>query len=124
MKAYKLLRKLSDGNLYPLFIHKTYSTPIGEWMKVYGETIYGTRGGDVTPRDWGVTTRKGDKLYVHILNLPDTGLFLPLTTAKVKSAVTFKDKTPVKFKQDKSGVLLELAGAPEEVDYAVELTVK
>lgn len=97
---------------------------IGDWMKVYGETIYGTRGGDVTPRDWGVTTRKGDKLYVHILNLPDTGLFLPLTTAKVKSAVTFKDKTPVKFKQDKSGVLLELAGAPEEVDYVVELTVK
>lgn len=97
---------------------------IGDWMKVYGETIYGTRGGDVTPRDWGVTTRKGDKLYVHILNLPDTGLFLPLTTAKVKSAVAFKDKTPVKFKQDKSGVLLELAGAPKEVDYVVELTVK
>lgn len=97
---------------------------IGEWMKVYGETIYGTRGGDVTPRDWGVTTRKGDKLYVHILNLPDTGLFLPLTTAKVKSAVAFKDKTPVKFKQDKTGVLLEFAGAPEEVDYVVELTVK
>ena len=33
MKAYKLLRKLKDGNLYPLFIHKTYSTPIGEWMQ-------------------------------------------------------------------------------------------
>ncbi len=33
MKAYKLLRKLSDGKLYPLFIHKTYSTPFGEWMQ-------------------------------------------------------------------------------------------
>lgn len=97
---------------------------IGDWMKVYGETIYGTRGGDVTPRDWGVTTRKGDKLYVHILNLPDTGLFLPLTTAKVKSAVVFKEKNPVKFKQDKSGVLLELADAPKDVDYVIELTVK
>lgn len=97
---------------------------IGDWMKVYGETIYGTRGGDVAPRDWGVTTRKGDKLYVHILNLPDTGLFLPLTNAKVKSAVAFKDKTPVKFKQDKTGVLLELADAPKDVDYVIELTVK
>ena len=29
MKAYKLLRKLSDGKLYPLFIHKTFSTPFG-----------------------------------------------------------------------------------------------
>lgn len=41
MKAYKLLRKLSDGNLYPLFIHKTYSTPIGEWMKA---ECYPTKG--------------------------------------------------------------------------------
>ena len=32
MKAYKLLRVLSDGNLYPLFIHKTVLAPIGKWM--------------------------------------------------------------------------------------------
>lgn len=32
MKAYKLLRMKKDGNLYPLFINKTVSTPIGEWM--------------------------------------------------------------------------------------------
>ncbi len=97
---------------------------MGEWMKVYGETIYGTRGGDVTPRDWGVTTRKGDKLYVHILNLLDKGLFLPLTTGKVKSAVVFKDRKPVKFLQDKNGVVLELPEVPAEVDYVVELTLK
>ncbi len=97
---------------------------MGEWMKTYGETIYGTRGGDVTPRDWGVTTRKGNKLYVHILNLQDKGLFLPLTTAKVKSAVVFKNKKPVKFLQDKSGVVLELSEIPSDMDYVVELTLK
>lgn len=41
MKAYKLLRKLSDGKLYPLFIHKTYSTPINEWMQA---ECYPTKG--------------------------------------------------------------------------------
>lgn len=41
MRAYKLLRKLSDGNLYPLFIHKTYSTPINEWMQA---ECYPTKG--------------------------------------------------------------------------------
>ena len=97
---------------------------IGEWTKQYGETIYGTRGGDISPRDWGVTTRKGDKLYVHILNLPDKGLFLPLTTGKVKSAVVFKDREPVKFSQDKNGVVLELAEVPAELDYVIELTIK
>lgn len=97
---------------------------IGEWMKVYGETIYGTRGGEITPRDWGVTTRKGDKLYVHVLNLQDKGLFLPLTNQKVTRALTFKDKKPVTFKQDKKGVLLEFAEIPDDIDYVVELTVK
>lgn len=33
MKAYKLLRVKKDGNLYPLFINKTVSTPIGEWLE-------------------------------------------------------------------------------------------
>lgn len=41
MRAYKLLRKLSDGNLYPLFIHKTYSTTINEWMQA---ECYPTKG--------------------------------------------------------------------------------
>lgn len=41
MKGYKLLRKLSDGKLYPLFIHKSYSTPLNEWMQA---ECYPTKG--------------------------------------------------------------------------------
>lgn len=33
MKAYKLLRIKKDGKLYPLFINKTVSTPIGVWLQ-------------------------------------------------------------------------------------------
>ena len=95
---------------------------MGEWMQVYGETIYGTRGGIVKPHDWGVTTQKGNRLFVHILNLPDNGLFLPITQ-KVKQAVEFKDKSKVKFKQDKQGVLLLFDKVPDEVDYVIELTL-
>ncbi len=96
---------------------------MGEWMKTYGETIYGTRGGDIAPRDWGVTTRKGNRLFVHILDLKDKGLFLPLTT-KVKKAVRFSDGSPITFKQDKDGVLLKLPEVPTCPDYVVELTLE
>ena len=100
---------------------------VGEWMQVYGETIYGTRGGGtrggiVKPHDWGVTTQKGNRLFVHILNLPDNGLYLPITQ-KVKQAVEFKDKSAVKFKQDKQGVLLLFDQVPDEMDYVIELTL-
>lgn len=94
---------------------------MGEWMKAYSETIYGTRGGIVPPHDWGVTTQKGNKLYVHILNLQDKGLFLPITDQKIKKAVMFTDKTPVKFTQDKQGVVLKLAEVPTDIDYVIEL---
>lgn len=94
---------------------------MGEWMKTYGETIYGTRGGLVAPHDWGVTTQKGNTLYVHILNLPDKGLFLPITGRKIKKAALFKDGTPVKFMQDKQGVVLKLSEVPTEIDYVVRL---
>lgn len=33
MKAYKLLRIKKDGKLYPLFISKKVSTPIGKWLE-------------------------------------------------------------------------------------------
>ncbi len=95
---------------------------IGEWMKTYGETIYGTRAGVVTPRDWGVTTCKGNRMFVHILNLQDNGLYLPLTQ-KVKKAILFKDKSPVKFSQNKQGTVLHFNEVPTDIDYVVELTL-
>lgn len=97
---------------------------MGEWMKVYGETIYGTRGGDIAPHPWGVSTRKGNRLFVHILDLADDGLYLPLKT-KVTAAKVFVDGTPVEYKQEKNGgVLLKLPKVPDEVDYVIELTLK
>lgn len=97
---------------------------MGQWMAIYGETIYGTRGGWVAPHDWGVTTMKGNKLYVHILNLKDRSLFLPLTSKKVKKAVTFKDQTPVRVVKTKSGILLEMNDVPTDIDHVIELTIE
>lgn len=95
---------------------------IGEWLNTYGETIYGTTAGDIPEHSWGVTTRRGDKLYVHILDLEDQALFIPLAGKKVKKAISFKDKSPVRFTKTKTGVTLELPQVPDETDYVVELT--
>ena len=96
---------------------------MGEWMNQYGETIYGTRGGDVAPQTWGVSTRKGNRLFIHVLDWQETTLRLPLK-AKVKKAVQFVDGTPVTFRQDKDGVLLTFPQVPTETDYVVELILK
>ena len=72
---------------------------MGEWMQTYGETIYGTRGGCVAPHPWGVTTQKDDRLFVHILDLQDKALFLPLEGQKVKCAMDFASRQALKFKR-------------------------
>ena len=96
---------------------------MGEWMATYGETIYGTRGGDVAPHVWGVSTRKDNRLFIHVLDLQDSSLYIPLQ-AKVKKAIQFVDGTDISFKQDKDGVLLKFPKVPNETDYVVELQLK
>lgn len=94
---------------------------MGEWMKTYGETIYGTRGGRVTPRDWGVTTEKDNKIFVHILNLKDRSLFLPITDKNAKRAVDYVSRKAVKMQKCQGGVLITLDSVPTDVDKVVEI---
>lgn len=49
---------------------------IGIWMNLHGESIYNTTRGE--EYKWGVTTRKGQTIYLHVLEDTDT-VELPLT---------------------------------------------
>lgn len=40
---------------------------MGRWLQENGESIYGTRGGPIEPQEWGVSTHREDRIYVHIL---------------------------------------------------------
>ncbi|MBQ3260958.1 MAG: alpha-L-fucosidase, partial [Alistipes sp.] len=96
---------------------------MGEWLRKYGDTIYGTTAGDIAAQDWGVTTRKGDRLFVHIFDLKEKSLHLPLK-CKVKSAKLFDSNAPVQFVQDADGVILTFDTVPSGTDYIVELKTK
>lgn len=110
-----------DGNLPEVALERLRE--LGEWMKVYGETIHGTRGGLVKPHPWGVTTQKGNKLYVHVLELQDKALFLPLEQAKVKEACEFVGKNKIRIRKVDGGVLLQFDKVPQDMDYVLELTL-
>ena len=56
---------------------------MGAWVKQYGETIYGTRGGPFKPGPWGACTSKGNVAYLHLLAWPDATLLLPPLPAKI-----------------------------------------
>ena len=96
---------------------------MGEWLAVYGDTIYGTEAGDIKQQQWGCTTRKGNKLYVHIFDLEDEALYLPLD-CKVTDAKVYMSGKSVKYQKVAQGVVLELGKRPKMIDYIIELTTK
>lgn len=96
---------------------------IGKWMRIYGETIYGTEAGPFPPQPWGSATQKDKTLYVHVTSAPSSDILLP-ADLKVKSAVAFVDRTPVRFSKSKEGVALHLDKVPDDVDYVIELKLK
>jgi alpha-L-fucosidase len=106
---------MPDGRIQPEFVNTLKE--IGKWLNKYGETIYGTRGGPVTPKSWGVTTQKGNKVYVHIMNPEDKNILLPDFGKKVKSVILFTTGEKVKFRQDAFGIALAIPeGSVDETD--------
>jgi alpha-L-fucosidase len=58
------------GEIVPL--HAARLCGVGNWLKVNGESVYGTRAGVIPPTGGAVSTRNGDTHYVHILeNISD-----------------------------------------------------
>jgi alpha-L-fucosidase len=114
---------MPNGKIQPE--HVALLKQMGDWTKQYGETIYGTRGGPLSAREWGVMTQKGNKIYIHILQWQDESLTMPHLGKKVVSAKLFKDKTPVKYQENDFGLsLLVPKSKLDDIDTVVELEVK
>jgi len=97
---------------------------VGQWLSRYGDSIYGTRGGPIAPADWGVTTQKAGKVYVHVLNWKGKLLALPAVQETIGSAQSFPDGAPVVYHQSGDGVVLTLPEPKkDEVDRVVVLSL-
>jgi alpha-L-fucosidase len=115
---------MPNGKIQPEFV--TRLKEVGQWLDKNGESIYGTRGGPLTPRPWGATTRKGNKIYLHIINWQDQILSMPKMPQKVKSAKLLKDGARVEFlEHDKYGFFIRIPqNAMDEIDTIVVLELQ
>ena len=114
---------MPDGRIQPE--HQKLLKEMGSWLQINGETIYGTRGGPLTPRTWGVCTQKENKIYLHILNWEDESLTVPKLGKKVVSAKMFSDKSVVRFTENEMGLTIRVPkDKRQEIDTIVELEVK
>lgn len=87
---------------------------VGAWLKQYGESIYGTRGGPFRNGEWGGATRKGSVVYLHILKWTDGQVVLPKLEARIKkSKVLTGGRVEVKQTKDETLVMAPPGTRPD-----------
>jgi len=98
-----------DGTIEPLQVERLKD--MGKWLEKYGFSIYETRGGPFKPTDWGVSTRKGNKVFLHILKWSgeNPAITIPEIGSAVKS-VKLADGGKVKFTKTGNTYLIEFDG--------------
>jgi alpha-L-fucosidase len=114
---------MPSGEIQPEFVQRL--TEVGNWLKQYGDSIYGTRGGPIASGPWGVTTQRNSTIYVHILDWNQPVLALAGTPRPVRSARWLRDGGSIESSLVKGGLVLRLPETrPEEVDRVIVLELE
>ena len=81
---------------------------IGDWLDNNGESIYGTRGGPYQPAKWGVSTSRGNKIYLHVLDANNSKLELDVHDEMIAKCYLLHGGA-IDFKQSKTKVKIDLS---------------
>ena len=94
---------------------------IGKWMDSYGETIYSTQRG-IDDATWGVTTKKGNTTYIHVLDKTCTQLDYAMDK-RPKQVKDFLTGNVIKCKYDKKKkcVMIPLEGINGDPDRVITI---
>ena len=112
-----------DGTIQPEAAARLDS--LGTWLRANGLSIYGTRGGPIAPRPWGVTTQRGDTVFVHLLDWSDRVFSIPAFGAKVVGASILGTGARVGIAQTEAAVTLTMpTDARGEVDRIIVLETR
>jgi len=103
---------------------------IGKWMKVNGESIYGTTASPFKELSWGRCTTKlssdGATIYLHVFSWPADGkLIVPGLKSAVQSASLLATHSKLKTSTSAEGVIVSVPGvAPDKISSTIVLRIK
>ncbi|WP_299580359.1 alpha-L-fucosidase [uncultured Sunxiuqinia sp.] len=94
-----------EGAFDPKQVHRLEE--VGDWLQLYGHTIYETKGGPWYPENWGGSTYKGNKVYVHVTDVLTDRLLLPALNNRLKS-VKCLTGGEIEYEQSPKAIVFDL----------------
>jgi alpha-L-fucosidase len=107
-----------DGTIGPEFTERLLE--VGRWLDEYGDSVYATRRGPVSPQPWGVSTRKEmpSRAFLHVLR-PGSPVELPRAFASFDARL-FGAPELLKMTPTDDGLVVAL---PEDVRTPIDTII-
>ena len=113
---------MPDGRIEPRQVERLKE--MGSWLEKYGEAIYGTKGGPYKPNQWLASTRKGNTVYLHLMNYKKQQLEVPFPEdVKIESCKILKGKK-LDFEKSSEVLKIELPKNNNELVTVVEVKIE
>lgn len=109
-----------DGKLPELALDRLKG--IGKWLRENGETIYATQAGPAYTEDY-VTTRRGDKIWLHILNTSKDSASIP-SDRKIKEVREYKTRKALPYTYKNNTLHITGISLADPTDHIIEITLK
>ena len=110
-----------DGTLPELALQRLHD--MGAWLKQYGESVYGTVSGGYVQGENIVTTRRGNQLYVHVLNPSLHEIEIPVSQ-KVENVKAMVDGEELQYGTYRGRLRFKVDVADDCPDYVIKVTLK
>jgi alpha-L-fucosidase len=105
---------MANGDVQSDFVERLDS--VGHWMRINADSIYGTEKGpfqdETSGTYFGTTTRKGNRIFLHVLNWPYKVLEVNGVITPVKSAYFLQGHTGLEFHQESGHLTIDLPLGP------------
>jgi len=110
-----------DGLIEPRQVERLKE--MGAWLAKNGASLYGTRGGPWKPSAHLVSTRKGDRIYLHLLGRTDGPVNVPALPVAIRSAKLLNGPA-LKTTNADGALSFEIPdGSWDDIDTIVELAI-
>ena len=114
---------LPDGTLPEKALERLHD--IGQWMRVNGETIYGTESGGIESLPAYTSTRKDNRYFIHVIgdDVETIDFEFPCKITDVSHFESGKKLNLVKKGEKSYSIAIDRDGT-DPVDYIIQLTTK